>query len=64
MSGGFRREHAFDASLSETLRVLGETRGEIVAHERSRDRSPGVMYEFKQVSIAPAFDLRKAIASR
>ena len=34
-----RREHAFDAALAETFRVLGEALGEVVAHERGRDRA-------------------------
>src|SRR5260221_2083691 len=43
-AGGVRRrlrsEHAFDAALAEGLLILGETLGEVVAHEGGGDRAP------------------------
>src|SRR4051794_18795796 len=34
-----RRKHAFDAALAETVGIRGKTLGEVVAHERGRDRA-------------------------
>ena len=53
MGGGLRRQHAVDAALAEALLVARETLGEVVAHERRRDRAA-------RGDSEPAADRRRA----